>query len=321
MKKINFKALSTFASQNIGKASKSVSKNSPLILTVLGVAGLGATAWLSFKAAKRVTEITDDLEYRRDQDSKFAQLEADVHVKGYDALLNDEKKDLDYFRNDPDYHPVQRVEVVKDLAGALALPVATGLLSISSIALSYYIMNNRVLNLAASLAAATAESAYYDKRFKKMYGNDEYDKFKSPVVEEQVAGGNDENGNEDVKKRIVVTKKAPGNDLSGRWFSESAEYTADDNEYNRSFIQEMSNKLVTKKFQRGYLVMNDVLDELGFERTRSGALMGWDGEMSFDLYPEVYLMDDGTGVKKPQIYMSWPKAKYIYETVDYGDRY
>lgn len=316
MKKINFKNIAVAATRKASLANKSVAKNSPLILTVLGVVGLGATAWLSFKAAKRVNEITDQLEYDRNKDAERKVAFDKLNDVGYDNLSKNDQNLIDYYRSDKMYEPVNRAEVAKELIGATALPVATGLLSISAIALSYYIMNNRVLNLAASLAAASAESAYYNKKYKEQYGQEAYDKFTAPV-EERDTTVRDDNGEE--RPVHIVTKRKKGEDLEGRWFSNSTEYAADDMDYNRSYIRSISDKLVNKKFRNGYLVMNDVLDELGFERSKAGALMGWGGEESFDLFTNVYFLADKDGEKKPEIRISWPHPHYIYDSVEFKD--
>ena len=49
----------------LNTVSKTVAKNSPVLLTVGGVVGLGATAYFSYKSAKKVETIVENIEDKR----------------------------------------------------------------------------------------------------------------------------------------------------------------------------------------------------------------------------------------------------------------
>ena len=307
----------TKATRGIKNAERLAVKHSPLALTITGVIGLGATAYLAYKSAHKIEDITDDLDERRQtserMDDIIDEIEASKDMDPNDVDIDhlkdirDELKDLE-----SDFKPIDRRETVYRLAKAVAAPVATGVLSVTAIALSYYIQNNRILNLAASLATATAENAFFEKKYRDTYGDKKYEEFVTPTKEEEV----EKDGK---SKKVKVQAKKDGN---GRWFSESNEYASDDHDYNRQFIRTVEERMQNKLFRNGYLVLNDVLDQLGFERSRAGALAGWSIEDDFKLSQIVTnITDPVTGEMNPQIYVSWTKPRYIYDDVSYTGRY
>jgi len=309
--------LKTKATRGLKKAEKLAAKHSPLALTVTGVIGLGATAYLAYKSAHKIEAITDDIEERQHtaerMDDIIEEIEAAHKMDPMDVdvdHLHEIRSELEDLESD--FKPVDRRETIYRLGKAIAAPVATGVLSVCAIALSYYIQNNRILNLAASLATATAENAFFEKKYRETYGDEKYEEFAAPTQEEEI----EQNGK---SKKVKVQVKKDGN---GRWFSESNEYASDDHDYNRQFIRTVEDRMQDKLFRNGYLVLNDVLDQLGFERSRAGALAGWSVENDFKLSQLVSnITDPETGEMKAQIYISWPKPRYIYDDVSYSGRY
>lgn len=290
--------------QTMGKIGRTLSKNSPIILTVGGVVGLGTTAVLSYKAAKKVEVIVDDIEARRLIEEDFAALEA------LESRTTSQNLQLAEYRGT--VVPIDRYEVARRLAGAVALPVATGLGSIILIALSYQIQNNRIVNLAAALATATAEKAFYDAKFKAQYGEAEYDKFHTPTVKENVTVM--KNGKEKVIE-TDVRKNLPS--INGEWFDKSSEYASDDHDYNMQYIRSKEANLQHRMFRKGFLLQNEVLEALGFERTRQGALLGWSTATGFDITTSVTNVVDENGEFVPQIYVRWTTPESMYQKVDF----
>jgi len=296
----------TKLTRSLGALKHGAQKNSPLILTILGVIGLGATAYLTYKSHDKLKAITDDLEGRRVTEERITELQ-----NGED-LEPEEQQELETLQKD--FKPIKRTEVVRDVAGAVAAPVLTGSLSVCAIALSYYIMNNRVLNLAASLATATAQNAYYDKKFKEEFGEKKYDEFKAQTEETEMTT-TDKNGKDKTKKVKVQTRDL---NLDGQWFDSSTEYASDDNAYNDQFIASKTQILQDKLFRDGFLLLNQARDELGFDRTRDGALIGWSAADDFDIFEKyVRTTIPSTNQEVAVPYVSWTKPKYIYDQIDY----
>lgn len=303
--------------QFINKAAHTVGKNSPLILTVAGVIGLGSTAVLAYKASKKVEVITERIEESREQEEKIAHLEL---LDQMDALDAQGQYELDEAR--AEYQPVSRPEVVKDIAGAVALPVVVGLLSVASIALSYHVLTNRNNMLATALGAAVAEHHYYKSRVQEMVTEEQYRELETPVRREE-GDFKDADGK---KIKEPVFSQVDHRSMTGEWFDQSSEHTVDDHSYNLMFIKAAADKLDSKMFRKGYLRMNEVFDELGFARTRLGESMGWTKGMdnTFELettVTNVLVSDQGEEFVRPEIYINWPTPKPIYNEVDYEGRY
>lgn len=295
------------------KVSKMAAKNSPAILTGVGVAGLGATAYYSYKSAKKIEVITDDLENRRKLEELIDLVQITYIDKGL-PLTKEVKESYDVAKEN--FVPIDRFTVVKDVAGAVALPVALGLASITCIVLSYHIQNNRIVTLAGALATATAERIYYNNKFKADYGQEEYEKFTTPVerTRSQITDADGEIQNVDTFAKVDIKS------LHGVWFSDSSEYTRDDHEYNMAFVRQAAEALDLKLFRNGFLTMNEVLDALSIERTKQGALMGWSVSTNFTITPEITICRDKlSGVSGPQIYIKWSNPTYIYDLVEYKD--
>ena len=263
----------------LNKVSKTVAKNSPVLLTVGGVVGLGATAYFSYKSAKKVETIVENIE-----DKRAHEIEVD------------------------------RLEVVKDIAGAVALPVVVGIASVTCIALSYRIQNNRIVSLGAALATATAEQVYFERKFRRDYGEDEYRKFRTPVSRQMVKGVNEDG--EEVEEEVVTKDEQAS--LTGIWFDKSSEYTRDDHDYNQEFIRQAEDKLQRKLFMKGTMLMNEMNDILGLPRTKFGGVMGWTAGSGFGLHRTVTVIKDPkTGEMRPEIYIQWTRPKNVFDTVEY----
>lgn len=286
------------------KAAHGVSKNSPLILTSLGVVGLVATSYLTYKSASRVREITNDLESKRIIESRINELQEKEEPE------DEEAEELEVLSKN--FEGINRFEVLKDLAGALALPVSTGLASVGLIALGYNILNGRLTKVATALASTVAERVYFERKYEDKYGKEEADQFF--VHEEEYPNDDSTELEDDEPKKVQSTVP----DLYGRWFKNSTEYASDDPSYNATYIDNVAERLQNKLFANGYLVLNEVLETLGFPREKVGGIVGWTTGDNFDLSTTVVRTEDG----KSEIFVKWTTPSYIYDDIDYnGGRY
>ena len=210
-------------------------------------------------------------------------------------------------------HEIDHWAVTKDLLGVMALPVTTGILSGACIITAHRIQNQRIGALSTALLAQQAKNLYFENKYKEEHGEDEFKKFITPSREEEAVG-------EDGESRTVDRRQNPS-DLIGAWFDKSDEYTSDDHTYNMAFIEAKNEKLQTRLFQKGHLLLNEVLSELGLERVPSGQLMGWSAADMFQIDKTVLNERDAEGNIVPQIWVYWPNAKYIWNDIDMNGRY
>lgn len=295
--------------RGLGQISRAVGKNSPIILTVVGVVGLGATAVFSYKSSKKVEVVVSKLEDRRKDEEQAMRWQS--MLDSGSQLTDLETGALAHINA----NPIDRVELGKEIIGAVALPVLTGLLSITAIGLSYHIQNNRLGALAAALASSTAEQLFFKEKYIAENGKEKAKRFYSPTNEATMTVVNEDGEQEDVMAQIK--KDIPS--THGVWYDKSSEYVIDDHAYNMQYIRSCEESLQLKMFGTGWLRMNEVLDKLGLERTRAGELLGWSTAQDFAMDLTVTnVYNEKTGTFDPQIYIKWSTPKYIYDNVDYN---
>lgn len=265
--------------QNAGRA---IAKNSPAIFTGLGVVGLGATAYFAYKSRDGVEEIVEGVEEAREEG-----------------------------------HEIDKWEVSKDLAGVMALPVTTGLLSGALIIAGYRIQNQRIGALSSALLAQQARNLYFENKYKDKYGEEEFEQFVTPMDSEKRMV-KDKKGKD---KEVEVDIRKDTHDTIGEWFDKSDEYVSDDHSYNVSFIESVNEQMQTRLFQKGHILLNEVREALGFERTRAGQLYGWSTADIFEIRRHVVNERSEDGTITPQIWVTWTDPKYVYRDIDLEGRY
>lgn len=266
----------------LNKVGHTLTKNSPAIFTGIGIVGLGATAYFAYKSRDGVNKIVEDIEEARE-----LELEID------------------------------RWEVTKDLVGVLALPITTGILSGACIITAHRIQNQRIGILSSALLAQQARNLYFEDKYKEEHGEEKYKKFITPVDKEKIMT-TDAKGKE---KEVEIDIKRDTDATIGQWFGTSSEATSDDHTYNVSFIEAVNEKMQTRLFQKGHLLLNEVRDELGFERTRSGNYLGWSTADLFGIEQITYNETLADGTIEPDIWVTWSHPKPIYNDIDLNGRY
>lgn len=269
--------------QLLNKTVMGTKKHSPAILTGVGVVGLGATAYLAYKSRKKVEAVVIDIEEARDRGVE-----------------------------------INKMDVARDLTEVLYLPIVVGVVSVASIIASYRIQNNRIAILAGALATSQAQNIWFESRYRKQHGEEAYQRFITPV-DETVTMEEGKNGK--MKEKVEKVKQEVDKSI-GQWYDESSEYVSDDHSYNMAYIDSVSEKLQTILFQRGSLLLNEVREAMGFERIRSGALLGWSSADIFNIDKIVTVMEDQhDGELKEQIWVSWSRPRYIHDEVEFNGRY
>ena len=299
----------------IGKVTFQVSKHSPLILTGLGIVGLGATAYYAYKSRDKINEIVSNVEDKQ-QDAEMLSY---YKTQNKDELTVTEQADLTRLRiaekaGDLD---IDKALYIRDLAAAVALPITLGVLSATAIGGSYLIQNRRIAGLAGALATSTAEHKYLRDRMEKKYGKEEVERLET--VEEKEVTYTDSKGKEKTKK-VDVQVPTPVGSMSGRWYADSNEYLADDHQYNLDQLRTIQRALEQKVYMNGFLRFNQAMDALGFDRIKGGEEFGWNTESGFDMSFQTTNFETTDDII-PQIYIRWTRPISIYHDVEYTGRY
>lgn len=297
----------------VSKVTFEVSKHSPLILTGLGIVGLGATAYYAYKSRDKINIIVSDVEEKQEMQERLETL------RSYPELNDEEAQEFEMLadtelRGDLD---VDKYKYARDLIAATALPITLGVLSATAIGGSYLIQNRRIAGLAGALATTTAEHKYLRDRMEKKYGKEEVERLET--VEEKEVTYTDSKGKEKTKK-IDVQVPTPVGSMSGRWYADSNEYFADDHQYNLDNLRTVQRALEQKLFVNGFLRFNQVMDALGFDRIKGGEEFGWNTQTGFDMSFQTTNFETTEDII-PQIYVRWTRPISIYHDVEYTGRY
>lgn len=263
------------------KGLHTIGKHSPIIMTAVGIAAMGATVYFAVKSTKKVDKDLQTFEERRAEGEEL-----------------------------------KTTEVVVKIASDVALPVATGVVSVSCLVGSYYILNKRVTGLSAALAGSYAQYDWLRTKIENKYGKEELKKLESPVDDISEKIDEKMNAPRKAEKTVLKSKQA------GFWFSECDEYVRDDYGYNVAYIEEMNHRLYERVMRTGMLSLNYVLDMFGLPRTPEGAVLGWTDVTWSGLSWETVTVgiDDFTGEMKKELWVSWNPMdlKFIYDTPDYS---
>lgn len=246
-----------------------VGENSPAILTGVGIVGLGATAILTYKSASRVESVVEYVEKQREDDQ-----------------------------------PIDTKYVGAELTGALALPVATGIVAIFCIISSYQILNGRNAVLSSAFSALSLEYNRYRQKYIHEHGKENADKFFA-LNESEVTN--------DAGESVIEATPESKRSLTGVWFSESSEFVSDDIQYNIAYVEAVIKKLEVQIYNKGWVELNEVYSAFGLSEDRDGALLGFrHDDFDIDYSSFLNLKESVTGKSKPDIHISWNAPQYLW---------
>lgn len=245
-------------SQAVARTAFKTSKHSPAILFVTGVVGFGATVVLASKATLKVGDELD-------------------HIQK--DLIDAENPRLGKTMSEQEVLHTKAYIYAKG-AGRIAVlyapAVTTGFVSLACFTQSHRILTRR--NAALGIAYAGLEKAYreYRARVQQEIGHERereifYSSEELELVEDTKSG----------PKKVLV-KRHGGHPLSpyAVLFDSTNENWVDAQEF-RFLTLKSSQKWCNRILKRdGHIFLNTVYEELGFDHTSAGALVGWmlDGE-------------------------------------------
>ena len=230
-------------------------KHSPTILFVGGIVGAVTSTVLACRATLKLDEVLEETQ----NDMHNAK---QLHDSGHTDY-----PEVEYKRDMTILYIRTGVKIVKLYGPAVIL----GASSIAALTGSHKILNTR--NAALTAAYATIDKAFgeYRQRVVDELGEDADRQFRyasetRTIVEETDQG----------PKTSDVVRVAP-NTPSGyaRFFDEVSPNWSPTPEYNLLFLRCQQNYANDMLKARGHVFLNEVYDQLGLERSKSGAVVGW----------------------------------------------
>lgn len=249
----------------IGLAAKYYS---PQILLGVGVVGVATATVMACKATLELELLVEHTKLQKKG------LEKKTH-----ELTADEYSSTAYKRDLTKVY----LNAGKELGKLYGIPLSVGLVSIGCIIGGQSIMHQRNVAVIAAYKGLEASFNKYRDRVTEAYGEEKDRDFKEGMTVETVK-------DEDGKNKKVKILDHHDASTHVRLFDASNPSWDMSPDYNLNFVkvqEAMANERLARK---GHLFLNDVLDDLGFPRTRAGAVTGWiyeggngDGHVDFGI--------------------------------------
>ena len=301
--KINTKTLR----KSFKKAQLTVRKHSPEILMVAGVIGTVAGAVM---ACKETLELEDVLDECKQEKMELEEQYAMCEQYSEDALKKDQVK----------LTIKQAVKIVKLYAPSVIMEAT----SIGVIFASNDIMRKRNASMAAAYATLNSMYKRYRQNVIESYG-EEVDKDMRFGVKHEKVTEIDEDGNKvKVDARIVdLDNTALAISDYSRFFQMGCKgFDASSGRYNLLYLKGIQAMFNNKLIADGYVMLNDVYRELGFDTIPEGWSIGWvydeanpigDNYIDFGLYEARNKNQRAVNDWEPVILMDFNVDGNLYE--------
>lgn len=237
---MNLKGIGTFITSKAGRQLLTLQKNSPRILFAAGVTGVVVAAVLACRATLKIEDVLDEHEDLIDR-------------------ADNEGAAIIYFRT------------AGKLAAMYAPAVIIGAASIAALTGAHVTLTRRNAAVVAAYAALDKGFRAYRARVIEDLGADKDREYRYGMVDREIV---EETENGPVVK--VVKQVGPeGRSIYARFFDEHAPAWCKDPGYNQMFLQCQQNYANDLLRARGHVLLNDVYDMLGLERSKEGCVVGW----------------------------------------------
>lgn len=249
-------AVKTVVTSKAGRQLLKGQKHSPTILFAAGVVGFGVTVVMASKATLRLEEVVSENERKQGEAHDLHELHKLGKMPNYSD--KDYKKDL----------AILKVRFCKDVARLYAPAFAVGVLTLGSMTGSHVVLNRRYTGALAAYSALDKSFKEYRGRVSELYGADTDKKLANGVAAREIAS---EDGSE-----VSTVYESEGRSPYARLFSkETSQSWSPQADYNLVFLQAQQRYANDLLQSRGHVILNDVYDSLGLERTKAGAVTGW----------------------------------------------
>jgi hypothetical protein len=269
------KILPAAVANKVARPLLHLQKASPQIMFGGGIVAGAAGVVLACRSTLKLSGVLEEFEELK--------LKAEVLHGNPDLLPEGEHYDEKAYAKDLTVIKVKTILAVTKLYAP-----AAGLLLISASLLtgSHVTLNKRNTGLAAAYAATDQAFNQYRERVRDQLGKDVDDEMRygTRIVEEKVQT--------DDGKTKTVKKKQVGDGVPSqyaRFFDKLCKNWQPEAEYNLAFLRAQQQYANDMLLARGHLLLNDVYDALGLERSYAGSVVGWvhgngDSYVDFGIY-------------------------------------
>lgn len=246
----------------VGRSGLILKKHSPTILTIGGIAVIGAGVVLAWKAGRKHETVKNKVDARAKE-------------------VEDTKNNLDEEFYSEEEYKKDRVKAVLFGIGEytkLYVPaILTTASGITAILVGHKVLKSRNMALVAAFQMVNEAFQKYRKRVIDEYGEETDYLFRTgQKIEETVTKTRDENGKKvkSVEKKVVKIND-DGNPYRFFFDEGSCLYKRGNRLSNLTVLRHQQNYANDILNIRGHIFLNEVLDSLGLEHTPAGAVCGW----------------------------------------------
>lgn len=251
-------AASAVVTSKAGRSLLKTQKHSPVILFSAGVIGFGATVFLASKATLELDAVLTANEKKQGEAHDLHELtrlgKAEYPKASYD-------KDM----------KVLKIRLVRDITKLYAPAALVGLASIGALTGSHVILTNRNTGLMAAYAAIDKSYSEYRKRVIEEFGPDKDRELSFGAQSAEFAIENPDGSvtvqNQTIYDGVSRYAKIWSKDTSTSWSNRS--------DYNMTTLQMRQSYMNDILRMKGHVLLNDVYDALGLDRTKEGCVVGW----------------------------------------------
>ena len=258
-------------SRLVHKTMLKIDKNAPKILFVAGIAGFGATVVSTARAAVKSQPVIETMKAEAelvvDNTAPHTQNRTEGLVKVYTAYG-------------------------AELAKIYAPTIVLGVVSVACLTKSHNILTTRNVAITAAFTSLDKTFKEYRARVIQDQGLEKDTEYAHGATKHDVISY-DEDGNPVIEEITRASKDVDG--IYSFFFDETNRRWIKDPGYNHSYLSNQQKNWNLELKSKGFVFLNDVLKDLGFEPTKAGQLVGWvydskDGDgyidFGFNRYPE-----------------------------------
>lgn len=286
-----------------GRVALLASKHSPHAMFAAGAVGVVATAVLASKATLKLDDVLTDIETTK---QKIDAAEGTVLDNGKSYSAEDAKRD----------RVVVTTQGVVKIAKLYAPTIIVGVTSIACLTGAHVVLSRR--NVALTAAYAGLQKAYdgYRDRVREQYGEEQELALHHGTTTREVTV-EDVNGQKKVQKTVIDGTRS----MYARFFDETNVNWNPQPEYNLIFLRNQQTWANDMLKARGHVFLNEVYDNLGLERTRAGAVVGWVMDGKGDSYIDFGMYDDRPQTRlfvngmEPSILLDFNVDGVIYDKI------
>jgi hypothetical protein len=230
-------------------------KHSPAIMFGAGVAGAVTATVLACKATLRVEEVIAEAEKDR--------AKMDEAIVKFPERYDDESRNRDL--------RFVRIQTAVKIGKLYAPAVGVGLVSVGLLTGAHVVLTKRNAGLTAAYMALDKGFREYRERVVKEYGEQKDREFRYGTVAKEIV----EEGEHGHEVKTIHRNAVTGKSIYARIYDENNRHWSQHPADNKAFLVGQQNWANDRLRAYGYLLLNDVYEQLGLEKSTAGAVVGW----------------------------------------------